>query len=169
MPHDAADQPVPVAASVLEGGAVALVAMLLESAADLLEPWPLKVVLDYVIGSKPPPPWLAGWTVDLHGRFSLLNAAVAAVMGIALVGAVSSYADKYWSTTIGKRVGYDLRHALYHHVQRLSLSFYDNRQTGDLLVRLTADIDAIEDFITGAVFGIVLDVVTLAGMLGVMF
>ncbi len=70
-----------------------------------------------------------------------------------------------WSATIGKRVGYDLRHALYHHVQRLSLSFYDNRQTGDLLVRLTADIDAIEDFITGAVFGIVLDVVTLAGML----
>jgi subfamily B ATP-binding cassette protein MsbA len=152
-----------------KAGAVALVAMLLESAADLLQPWPLKVVLDYVIGSKPPPPWLAGWTVDLHGRFNLLNAAVAAMMGIALVGAVSTYADKYWSATIGKRVGYDLRHALYHHVQRLSLSFYDNRQTGDLLVRLTADIDAIEDFITGGVFGIVVDVVTLAGMLGVMF
>jgi subfamily B ATP-binding cassette protein MsbA len=66
-------------------------------------------------------------------------------------------------------VGFDLRHALYHHVQRLSLSFYDTRQTGDLLVRLTADIDAVEDFITGAVLGIVLDVVTLAGMLAVMF
>ena len=149
-------------------GIVALVAMLLESGADLLEPWPLKVVLDYVIGGKAPPAWLAGWTTDLPSRLSLLKAATAAVMGIAMVGAVSTYAEKYASATIGKRVGYDLRHALYHHVQRLSLAFYDTQQTGDLLVRLTADIDAIEDFITSAVLGIVVDVVTLAGMLVVM-
>jgi subfamily B ATP-binding cassette protein MsbA len=149
--------------------AVALLAMLIESAADLLEPWPLKIVLDYVVGSKAPPAWLASWTGDHQGRLQLLNAAAVAVVAIAIVGAVSSYVEKYFSTTIGKRVGYDLRHALYHHVQRLSLAFYDTRQTGDLLVRLTADINAVEDFITGAVLGIVLDVVTLAGMLAVMF
>ena len=147
----------------------AMLAMLLESAADLLEPWPLKVVLDYVIGSKTPTAWLARWMVDLPARLTLLNIAVAAVMAIALVGAVSSYVEKYSSTTIGKRVGYDLRHALYHHMQRLSLSFFDSRRTGDLLVRLTSDIEAVEDFITGAVLGIVLDVVTLTGMLIVMF
>ena len=148
---------------------VALLAMLVESAADLLEPWPLKIVLDYVIGSKRPPAWLASWTTDQHGRLELLNVAAAAVVAVAIVGAVSSYVEKYFSTTIGKRVGYDLRHALYHHVQRLSLAFYDTRQTGDLLVRLTADINAVEEFITGAVLGIVLDVVTLTGMLAVMF
>src|SRR5262249_41165082 len=97
-------------------GVFALLAMFLESAADLLEPWPLKVVLDYVIGSKTPPDWLAAWTVDVPARLSLLKAATAAVMGIAVVGAVSTYAEKYASATIGKRVGYDLRHALYHHV-----------------------------------------------------
>jgi ATP-binding cassette subfamily B protein len=149
--------------------ALAFVAMLMESSADLLEPWPLKVILDYVIGSKTPPTWLAGWVVDSHSRLTLLNLSIAAVMGIALVGAVSSYSERYLSTTIGKRVGFDLRHALYHHVQRLSLSFYEHRQTGDMVVRLTADIDAVEDFITGAVLGIVLDVVTLVGMLVVMF
>ena len=148
---------------------LAFVAMLMESAADLLEPWPLKVILDHVIGSKPPPKWLAGWVGDAHSRVTLLNVSIAAVMGIAIVGAVSSYTERYLSTTIGKRVGFDLRHALYHHVQRLSLSFYEHRQTGDMVVRLTADIDAVEDFITGAVLGIVLDVVTLAGMLAVMF
>jgi ATP-binding cassette subfamily B protein len=148
---------------------VALVAMLVESAADLLEPWPLKIVLDYVVGTKTPPAWLASWTTDHNGRVQLLNASALAVVGVAIVGAVSSYIEKYFSTTIGKRVGYDLRHALYHHVQRLSLAFYDTRQTGDLLVRLTADINAVEDFITGAVLGIVLDVVTLTGMLAVMF
>jgi subfamily B ATP-binding cassette protein MsbA len=148
--------------------ALAFAAMLVESAMDLLEPWPLKVILDYVIGSKTPPPWLAGWLIDSESRLTVLNGAIAAVMGIALVGAVSSYTERYLSTTIGKRVGFDLRHALYHHVQRLSLSFYEHRQTGDMVVRLTADIDAVEDFITGAVLGIVLDVVTLVGMLAVM-
>ena len=148
--------------------ALAFVAMLVESAMDLLEPWPLKIILDYVIGSKTPPPWLAGWLLDSESRLTVLNAAIAAVMGIALVGAVSSYTERYLSTTIGKRVGFDLRHALYHHVQRLSLSFYEHRQTGDMVVRLTADIDAVEDFITTAVLGIVLDVVTLVGMLAVM-
>src|SRR5215470_8834517 len=123
--------------------AVALLAMLVESAADLLEPWPLKIVLDYVVGSKMPPAWLASWTGDHRARLELLNVATVGVIVIAIVGAVSSYVEKYFSTTIGKRVGYDLRHALYHHVQRLSLAFYDTRQTGDLLVRLTADIAAV--------------------------
>ena len=147
---------------------LAFAAMLVESAMDLLEPWPLKVILDHVIGSKTPPPWLAGWLIDSESRLTVLNGAIVAVMGIAMVGAVSSYTERYLSTTIGKRVGFDLRHTLYHHVQRLSLSFYEHRQTGDMVVRLTADIDAVEDFITGAVLGIVLDVVTLVGMLAVM-
>ena len=143
-------------------------AMLVESAMDLLEPWPLKVILDYVIGSKAPPPWLAAWLDRMPSRDStLLNAAVAAVMGIALRRRRELvHREAICRRRIGKRVGYDLRHALYHHVQRLSLSFYEHRQTGDMVVRLTADIDAVEDFITGAVLGIVLDVVTLAGMLG---
>src|SRR5262249_57039917 len=70
--------------------AVALLAMLIESAADLLEPWPLKIVLDYVVGSKAPPAWLASWTADHQGRLQLLNAAAVAVVAIAIVGAVSS-------------------------------------------------------------------------------
>ena len=54
-------------------------------------------------------------------------------------------------------------------MQRLSLSFYEQRQTGDMVVRLTSDIDAAEDFISSAVLGIVLDVLTLVGMMVVMF
>jgi ATP-binding cassette, subfamily B, putative efflux pump len=51
---------------------------------------------------------------------------------------------------VPKHVRYDLRHLLYHHVQRVSLSFYEHRQTGDMVVRLTSDIDATEDFISSA-------------------
>jgi len=148
--------------------ALAFAAMLVESGADLLEPWPLKIVFDHVIGSKTPPPWLRAWFVGGTHPLSLLNAAALAVLAIALVGAVSSYGEKYLSTTVGTRVAYDLRRMLYHHLQRLSLSFYDRRQTGDMVVRLTSDIDAAESFITSAVLAIVLDLVTLVGMLCVM-
>ena len=44
---------------------LAFAAMLVESAMDLLEPWPLKVILDYVVGSKRPPAWLEGWIGEI--------------------------------------------------------------------------------------------------------
>ncbi len=147
--------------------AVAFAAMLVQGLADVLEPWPLKIIFDYVLGAKPVPAWLAGWFAD-GDRLAVLNAAALAVIAIAAVGAVSTYTEKYLSSTVGKRVGYDLRHMLYHHVQRLSLSFYQQRQTGDMVVRLTSDIDAAEDFIASAMLGMVLNVMTLIGMLGVM-
>jgi ATP-binding cassette, subfamily B, bacterial len=148
--------------------AIAFVAMLVTSAADLLEPWPLKIIFDYVLGSKPMPPWLVS-VADSGNRIAVLDLAAIAVVVIAVIGAVSSYTNDYLSATVGKRVGYDLRRLLYHHVQRMSLSFYEHRQTGDMVVRLTSDIDAAENFISSAVLGIVLDLITLVGMAAVMF
>lgn len=142
-------------------------AMLVEGVCDLLEPWPLKVVLDQVLSGRGVPA-LSGWPSIARSPLALLNLMAAGVMLIALVGAVSSYTEKYLSTTVGKRVGYDLRRLLYHHVQRLSLSFYEHRQTGDMVLRLTGDIDATEDFVTSAVLGITLNLLTLTGMLAVM-
>ena len=147
---------------------IAFVAMLVTSVVDVLEPWPLKIIFDYVLGSKRMPAWFAS-IIDSSNRIAILDLAAIAVVVIAVVGAISSYTNDYLSATVGKRVGYDLRHLLYHHVQRMSLSFYEHRQTGDMVVRLTSDIDAAESFISSAVLGIVLDVITLLGMAAVMF
>jgi ATP-binding cassette, subfamily B, bacterial len=147
---------------------IAFAAMLVESAADLLEPWPLKIIFDYVIGSKAMPGWLGAWLPLAGTRLALLNAAAVAVLVIALVGAASSYAEKFLSTSVGQRVTRDLRHALYHHLQRLSLSFYEKQRTGDMVVRLTSDIDAVQDLVSTVLLGMVLNVLTLAGMVGVM-
>jgi len=149
--------------------AIAFGAIVVQAAADLLEPWPLKIIFDYVLGSKRVPAWLSAWLVDGQDRLLVLKIAALAVVVIAAVGAVSSYTEKYLSTAVAKHVGYDLRHMLYHHVQRLSLSFYEQRRTGDMVVRLTSDIDAAEDFISSAVLGIAMDVLTLLGMMAVMF
>jgi len=146
--------------------AVAGGAMLVQGFTELLDPWPLKIIFDYVLGSKPVPPWLEPWIGS--DRLGVLDVAALSVVLIAIVNAISAFADKYFSSTVGKRVGYELRHRLYHHVQRLSLSFYERRRTGDMVVRLTSDIDAAEDFVT-SILSIGLDVVTILGMTAVMF
>ena len=88
---------------------------------------------------------------------------------IAIVGAVSSYIEKYLTTSVSQWVAHDLRRTLYQHIQRLSLAEHDESRTGDLITRVTSDIDAVQDFITSALLGIVVNVLTLAGMIGVMF
>jgi subfamily B ATP-binding cassette protein MsbA len=148
---------------------IAFAAMLLQAAADLLEPWPLKVIFDHVLGSKPMPGWLAPWIPGGADPIALLNAAAIAVVLIAVTGAIGSYTEKYLSSAVAKRVGHDLRCLLYHHVQRMSLSFYEHRQTGDMVVRLTSDIDAAEDLISSAALGMVLNGLTLTGMMALMF
>ncbi len=150
---------------------IALVAIVGAGIADVLEPWPLKMLLDYVIGSKQPPQWL---TNTIHatfgeGKLAILNFTASSVMLIAIVGAISSYVEKYMTTTVGQWVMHDMRRTLYYHIQRLSLSFHDQKRTGDLISRVTSDIDSIQSFITSALLGGLINILTLVGMIGVMF
>jgi subfamily B ATP-binding cassette protein MsbA len=147
----------------------ALIAVIGESFTDLLEPWPLKIVFDYVFGSKPLPDWLAS-IVSFIGtdKFSILNFAVLAVIVIAVFGAISSYIEKYLTTSVGQWVMHDLRRVLYSHIQRLSLSYHDQKRTGDLISRCTTDIDAVQSLISQVLLGMLVNILTLIGMMAVM-
>ena len=146
----------------------AFVAMLIEAGAGLLEPWPLKAIFDHVLADKPLPWWLAGWPRITGDRIALLDAAAIAVVVIALIGAVASYTQAYLSTAAGLAIGRELRRIVYHQLHRLSLSFYEQRKTGDLVARLTGDVDTAYDFVSSALLGGAFDVLMLAGMLAVM-
>lgn len=150
---------------------IAFVAVVVEALTDLLEPWPLKIVFDNIIGSKKLPPWLASAVESTIGKdkLSILAFIAFAVLGIAVAGAISSYTQKFLTTSVAQWVGHDLRRALYHHIQRLSLSYHDNKRTGDLISRITSDIDSVQDFVSQALLGLVVNVLTLVGMLCVMF
>jgi ATP-binding cassette, subfamily B, bacterial len=150
---------------------LAFVAVVGEICADLLEPWPLKMVIDYVLQSKKMPDWLAGMVSKVagHDPIAVLNAAVIGVAVIAIIGAISTYAEKYLTTSVGQWVTHDLRRTLYHHIHRLSLSQHDGTRVGDLIGRVTSDIEAIQSFIVTALLGSVVSVLTLLGMVGVMF
>jgi len=150
---------------------IAFIAVLGETATDLLAPWPLKVVFDYVLATKSMPRWMSDMfssTVGLS-KMAILHVAVLSLIIIAVVGAISTYVEKYFTTSVGQWVMHDLRRALYHHIQRLSLSYHDQKRTGELIATVTGDIDAIQDFVSQALLGIVVDVLTLLGMLLVMF
>ena len=149
--------------------ALALLAVLGEAGADVLQPWPLKIVLDYLLQSKKPPAWLEAplrWVG--HEKLAVLNFAVLAVAVIAIVGAISSYLENYLTTSVGQSVMHDLRQTLYHHIHRLSLAEHDEKRTGDLIGRVTTDIEAIQAFITTALLGILSSVLTLVGIIGIM-
>jgi len=147
---------------------VAFAAMTVESMAGLWEPWPLKLIVDNILGARPLSPALAKWAVFGTAPLDLLNAAVLAVIAIAVIGAAASYVQKYFATAVGQRVTHDLRQALYHHAHRLALPYFDNGRTGDMVVRLTSDVDAAQDFFSSGLLGAAMDVLTLGGMLVIM-
>ncbi len=148
-----------------------LLAICGESVANLLEPWPLKIVLDNVISHKGSPGWFSNFMRGTGGAEpgQILLFACAAVLAIAFLNAISTYSEKYITTSVGQWVAHDLRRTLYAHVQRLSLAYHDQKQTGDLISRVTSDIDAVQSFIVSGLLSVVVDLFTLVGMLAVMF
>ncbi len=148
-----------------------LLAVVGESIASLLEPWPLKIVLDNVLKFRPIQGWLNPLIVSIAGtdKLAVVKFAALAVLAIAVLDALCSYAEKYLTTSVGQWVMHDLRKTLYSHIQRMSLGFHDQSQTGDLISRVTSDIDAVQSFITSGLLGALIDCLTLVGMVGVMF
>jgi subfamily B ATP-binding cassette protein MsbA len=148
---------------------LAFIAMLVETAANLAEPWPLKVVLDSVIGHHPLPHFLSGFkdVLGAHKGGTIAVAAVATVV-IALVNSVASYFDSYLTTSVGQYLAHDLRRKVYHHLQRLSLSYYDHHKLGNILSTITDDIDNVQSFFSGSILSIAIDVFTIVGMFVVM-
>jgi ATP-binding cassette subfamily B protein len=141
-----------------------------ETCANVLEPWPIKIVIDSVARSKALPPRLAALAVQLFGQnaFAVVSFALVAVLLIAAAGAISEYFQASLTTSVAQWVAHDLRRLLYQRIQRLSLAEHGESRTGDLISRVTRDIDAIEDFISSALFGVVINLLTLGGMLAVM-
>ena len=151
--------------------ALGLLAVAGEGAANLLQPWPLKIVLDDVLRARESHATIAHWVQAIVGndKLAMLRFACLAVVAIALLDAISSYIEKYLTTSVGQWVSYDLRGRVYSHIQKLSLAFHDQERTGDLISRVTSDIDSIQSFITQGLLGILINVITLIGMIGVMF
>ena len=150
---------------------IVLIAMLIETAMSLASPWPLKVVIDSVLGSHPLPEWLRD-IKDLSVGDSKVGLALLAGIGvvlIAVVGAIATYIDNYYTESVGQWVANDLRIRIYDHLQRMSLSYFDKQQTGAMLSTITSDVATVQDFASSNTLDLLVDVLTIAGVLCLMF
>ena len=150
--------------------AIIFVAMLVETIAGLGAPWPLKVVIDYAVGQHPPPAWmLAVFGPALTANAKALAAiAASGVVLLTVLGGLASYVDNYLTESVGQWVANDLRMRVYDHLECLSFSYYDTHQTGLLLSTITEDVATVQDFVSESTLAILIDGMTIIGMLGLM-
>lgn len=145
--------------------AVALLMTFGMLATRLLEPWPLKVILDSVVGKRPLSgsfAWLGEWSGG--DKYALLGI----LAGITLLLGVASGFFYYWANIltakVGQRVVADLRHDVYAHVERMSLAWHARRGAGDILVRLIADVRLLRDAIIALPMNMAENVLLVVGM-----
>lgn len=138
-------------------------------ALGLLEPWPIKLIFDYVLPGKD----LSGWPWELVTPISgdplpALSIMILALLLIAGTRSVCDYLVDRWTATAAQGIAASLRQSLFSHLQSLSLSFHDRRQTGELMTRLTGDIILLRELLVEALITVGSSGLILAGMAGVM-
>ena len=145
--------------------------MLIEALMGIASPWPLKIVIDNVIGSQPLPHWLHWVDTTLIGKSKMALALATALLliMITVIGAVAGYVNSFYTESVGQYVANDTRLTIYHHLQRLSLGYYDTHQVGKILSTLTTDVATMQDFVSTSLLTILVDSLTIVGILSLMF
>lgn len=149
---------------MLAGGAGALFAA---TATRLMEPWPLKFIIDRVVTS----PAGGGSGIALADgldTMTLLTLASAAVVVIIALKAAATYLSTIAFAMVGSRVLTEVRNDLFRHVQRLSLGFHTKAKAGDLTIRLIGDVGMLKETTVTAILPLAANILVLAGMVGVM-
>jgi ATP-binding cassette subfamily B protein len=113
------------------------------------------------------PPYLAGQAIDAGittGDLSALDLTVAAFVAAALLYAVGTYAETYLVGWVGTRALQDLRERLFAHIQSMSIGFFTRRSPGVLISRMTNDVEALNQLVTGGVVTMFSSTLTLVGV-----
>ena len=147
----------------------ALAQVFLITAFELLKPWPLQILIDYVLGGKEAPfGGPIGSLLSLPAPV-LLVVACAGMVVVHLGAGALTLLHNYTTIRVGQDMVNDLRSDLYAHLQRLSLAYHSRQRVGDLMYRITADSFAVQTMIMNGVLPILSAVILLGGMLIVLF
>lgn len=136
------------------------VLVLIGTAVALLKPWPLKFLFDDVLIG-------AGTQSDLDLQRALLGV-VGALALITLLDSLLGFARGYVLSSLGESVAMAVRNRLYGHLHRLSMRYHVRQRTGDMLTRLTSDVDRVQAIVVGSVVESAANFVLIVGMFVVM-
>jgi ABC-type multidrug transport system fused ATPase/permease subunit len=118
------------------------------------------------------PPYLAKYALDdaVHGHGGTrLEVVVAIFVAAGLANWGMTYVETYLTGWVGERILADLRIALFEHLQRLSIGFYERNRAGVIISRLTNDVEAIDQLVTDGVTTLVQSTLTLGGTAVLLF
>jgi ATP-binding cassette, subfamily B, multidrug efflux pump len=133
--------------------AVAFVAITVGAGMALAQPYLMKLAIDQHIATRQ----LAG-----------LPGLAATYVAVLVLAFAAEYTQTWTMQLTGQRIMFDLRMAIYRHLQRLDVRYYDHNPVGRLMTRVTTDVDVLNDLFTSGVVTIFGDVFTLLGIMGVM-
>jgi ABC-type multidrug transport system fused ATPase/permease subunit len=144
--------------------------------AGLLRPYRGRVALTIVAilaatGAALAPPYLAGQAVDagiVAGDTGALTVVVVAFVAVAVLYALSSYAQTYLVGWVGTRALQDLRERVFVHLQAMSIGFFTRRSPGVLISRMTNDIEALNQLVTSGAVTLLSSGLTLLGVVAIM-
>ena len=142
-------------------------ALLFETGLRLLEPWPLKYIFDYVLV----PAYNNARVTNPFGLspIALLTFLALASVGIAVVGSIAAYLSTYGMSLAVVEILSEVRGNLFDRLQHLSLAFHHQFKSGDLITRVTADIEKMRLVITKTTLPLFTNTVLLVGMMAIMF
>ena len=133
--------------------AASLVLFPLISTVELAQPYLMKVAIDdHILRAD----WIGlTWIAGLY-------------VGVLVLLYALHWLEAYLMSLTGQRVIHDLRAALFAHLLRLEAAFFDRNPVGRLMTRVLGDVEAVSEAFTSGLFAVVADVITLAGVVGVM-
>ena len=133
---------------------IAVVCMAFSGLSNVVVPWVIKDVIDKVLAQK-----------DVH----TLNLICVGILALFIFRGFFYFWQKYLMSYIGQHIVNDIREALYRHIQKMSLSYFDRRKTGNIMSNLTNDVTALQTAIADNLISFVQEAVILVGSLVSMF
>ncbi|MCU0543729.1 MAG: ABC transporter ATP-binding protein/permease [Oscillatoriaceae cyanobacterium Prado104] len=147
---------------------ISFLALIAETVFRLLEPWPLKIIFDYILLSGFESASQVFPIIQQLNTLELLTILAVAIVAIAALRAGCAYISTIGMALAATHIMTEIRGTLYSHLQRLSLSFHSKAKSGDLITRVTYDVERIREATVTAALPLFTNVFTLTGMLGVM-
>ncbi|AFZ25408.1 ABC-type multidrug transport system, ATPase and permease component [Cylindrospermum stagnale PCC 7417] len=146
---------------------ISAIALIADVGLRVLEPWPLKFVFDYVLIRDNQPTNIP--VITSLEPITLLTLSAVAVLVFTGLRAFAAYSSTVGLATVGSRVMTEVRNHLYRHLQDLSLAYHTQARSGDLIIRVSGDASRLQEVMITAALPLVVSILSLFGMIGVMF
>src|SRR5262245_48283685 len=144
---------------------MAFVMLLAEAITAIYAAYPLSYLIDFLKGDRPDVFQALGIPAFMAPYIGTITILTGAIVVMAMINSLADSLSEIYLARGGRMLGFNLRVGLYDHLQKLSLAFFNQQRTGDILTRVTSDVTALEEFIISSLSDLVGSMLVLVGTL----